>query len=280
MTSEIQQSALYARYIHLLGWDIEKLGGQYVFLRRFPLIGTIAKLQRMERLPQADETIAFLRKHRVRTFAPEPVSGIPQRALTQWLRRVAGHVRIPRSPFLPTKTILVNLALPESEIFGRFSEAKRRAVRKSVRLGVTVRESATLADMLDVKKRAAGFFGFIVVSNIPQLWQTFAPKYATILLARHPTSPKPVGGILLLFWKKRAYYWLVGATKEGKKLFAPTLLVWEAMRVSKLRGMKEFDFLGVNDERLPRDNPSWRGFTKFKEGFGGSPLYYPTPQNI
>jgi len=129
--------------------------------------------------------------------------------------------------------------------------------------------------MLSVKSRSAGPFGFMVVSAIPQLWETFAPNHTAILLAHHPSSPHPIGGILLLLWNNRAYYWLVGATKQGKKLFAPTLLVWEALKLSKKRGMKEFDFLGVNDERLPKDNPSWRGFTKFKEEFGGKPLYYP-----
>jgi lipid II:glycine glycyltransferase (peptidoglycan interpeptide bridge formation enzyme) len=67
----------------------------------------------------------------------------------------------------------------------------------------------------------------------------------------------------------------VGATKKGKKLFAPTLLVWEALKVSKKRKMKYFDFIGVWDERTPRKNTEWKGFTKFKEGFGGKELYYP-----
>ena len=66
-----------------------------------------------------------------------------------------------------------------------------------------------------------------------------------------------------------------GATKEGKKLFAPPLLVWEALKVSKQRKMKRFDFVGVWDERLPRGNDSWKGFTKFKEGFGGNQVHYP-----
>lgn len=275
MTTEIHQSALYSKYIKDLGWSVEKLDGNAVFFRRFPFLGTLAKLQRFERLPDRRKTIAFLRTHRVRVFAPEPASGVSQSAFSSWVKALLPYTRLNASPFLPTKTILIDLTPSQDEIFKKFSEAKRRAVRRAQKRGVTVGESENLDAMLDVKKRASGLFGFIVVSNIPQLWKTFAPASAAILLAHHPSSSKPVGGILLLFWKKRAYYWLVGATKQGKKLSAPTLLVWEALLLSKKHGCTEFDFLGVNDERLPRDNPSWRGFTKFKEGFGGEAFYYP-----
>jgi len=58
-------------------------------------------------------------------------------------------------------------------------------------------------------------------------------------------------------------------------LFAPTLLVWEALKLAKNRGAKQFDFVGVWDERIPNKFHEWKGFTKFKEGFGGAAQYYP-----
>jgi lipid II:glycine glycyltransferase (peptidoglycan interpeptide bridge formation enzyme) len=78
-----------------------------------------------------------------------------------------------------------------------------------------------------------------------------------------------------VFWEKTAYYWIAGATREGKKLFAPTLLVWEALKVAKRHGMKQFDFVGIWDDRKPTEHHDWLGFTRFKEGFGGTPFYYP-----
>ena len=101
-----------------------------------------------------------------------------------------------------------------------------------------------------------------------------APDHATVLLAYADTH-KIVGGILLVFWEKTAYYWIAGATKQGKKLFAPTLLVWEALKTAKRHRMKQFDFVGVWDERTADQHHDWLGFTKFKEGFGGKTFYYP-----
>jgi lipid II:glycine glycyltransferase (peptidoglycan interpeptide bridge formation enzyme) len=39
--------------------------------------------------------------------------------------------------------------------------------------------------------------------------------------------------------------------------------------------MKQFDFVGVWDERKADQHHDWLGFTKFKEGFGGRTFYYP-----
>ena len=123
--------------------------------------------------------------------------------------------------------------------------------------------------------------GFITTTGINKIWPIFAPKHAAILLAYREKGQETrdrkdcVGGILLLFWDNIAYYWIAGATHEGKKLFAPTLLVWEAITLAKKRGSRLFDFVGVWDERLPNENNNWKGFTKFKEGFGGTELYYP-----
>jgi lipid II:glycine glycyltransferase (peptidoglycan interpeptide bridge formation enzyme) len=60
---------------------------------------------------------------------------------------------------------------------------------------------------------------------------------------------------------------------EGKKYFAPTLVAWNAIMSSKKEGKKIFDFEGIYDERFPLN--SWKGFSRFKNGFGGNVVSYP-----
>jgi len=117
-------------------------------------------------------------------------------------------------------------------------------------------------------------FGGITTHGIDRLWKLFYPKHVTILLAKNDTNDV-VAGILLLFWNTTALYWIAGATHQGKKMFAPTLLVWYALLMGKKRKCAAFDFIGVWDERTPTQFKEWKGFTKFKEGFGGTPVYYP-----
>jgi hypothetical protein len=72
---------------------------------------------------------------------------------------------------------------------------------------------------------------------------------------------------LILTSQNMAFYWHNCSTHDGKKLFAPTLCIWQALKESKKRGLKIFDFEGLWDERFPKLNKGWQGFGRFKEGF-------------
>lgn len=271
---EIQQSALYASYIRSLGWTVETLDGSYIFIKPFPVVGGLAKIQRVTRLPKLNTLLPILRKYHVRSLAIEPDSRMKQGTFTRWCRTAARSIRLNRDPFIPTKTIRVDVTAPEHEIFSRLSEAKRRAVRRAEKNGVTVSVTNNIDGLIRLKNRSAGFLGFITTTGAKKLWHALSDTQKAVLLARGPDA-QIVGGIMLISWNRISYYWIAGALPQGKKLFAPTLLVWEALKESKKLGCKALDFVGVWDERHPNKNHEWKGFTKFKEGFGGYTLYYP-----
>lgn len=263
---ELQQSKLYGRYIASLGWQVSRQDGVQMFYKKIPFMGGLLKIQRPEILP---DIIPFIKKYNVKTVAIEPKIAVKN--YQNWCKKIP--CRVVQSQYMPTKTIRVDLTPTEETIFSRFSEAKRRAVRKAIKNGVIAEESKNIKELIRIKNKSGGFFGFITTVGIDKFWNIMAPRHATILLAYH--NEKIVGGVLLVFWNKTAMYWIAGATGEGKKLFAPTLLVWEALRVSKKRGAREFDFVGVWDERNPNDHHDWKGFTRFKEEFGGKSYYWP-----
>lgn len=271
---EIQQSPVYASYIRSLGWKVELIDTIQIFVRPFSFIGGLAKIQRSTKLPNVQTLTAFIKAHRIRTLVIEPDSMVSQDDLTRWCQTIKNYTHINTDPFIPSKTIRVNLRPSEDEIFHKFTEAKRRAVRRAQKAGVTVEQTQNMDDLIRVKNKSAGFMGFITTAGMDKLWKALPAKNKTILLAKD-ANKKIIGGIFLILWDDVAYYWIAGALKEGKKQFAPTLLVWEALRASKKHGMKFFDFVGVWDERIPNKNQEWHGFTKFKEGFGGESLYYP-----
>ena len=274
MYTEPQQSELYKKYMESLKWKVMDVGSAQGFVRSFPMIGGILKIHRPKKLPDTQTVRAIIKEYHIHTLVLEPVQLQDQKELNEWCQEISKFVRISTSPFLPTKTIYVDLKRSEEEIFSSFSEAKRRAVRRATKLGVTVHESDAIGDMLAIKNASAGLFGFMTTSGIRELWKIFAPKFASILLA-YDKNQKLIGGVLLLHYDHISYYWIAGTIKYGKKLFAPTLLVWECMKLSKKHGSTAFDFVGVWDERLPKENLQWQGFTKFKEGFGGKEIYYP-----
>lgn len=271
---ELQQSPLYAKYIRALGWKILRVGRVQMFYKRIPLVGGLLKIQRPRHFPKPSLLIPIIKTHRIRTVAIEPYPKEHLGEYKRWCTNIAKHCKVVRSSYQPTKTLIIDVTPPEDIIFSRFTDAKRRAVRKAVKNGITVEESGDIQHLITIKNKSGGPFGFITTFGMDRFWPIMAPDHATILLAYSGTHTL-VGGILLVFWKKTAYYWIAGATKHGKKLSAPTYLAWEALKVAKRRGAKQFDFVGVWDERKPNEHHDWLGFTKFKEGFGGVPFYYP-----
>ena len=271
---EIQQSPLYAHYIESLKWAVEKVQGKYLFIKKIPFTGGILKIQRVKSLPPIPKLLPLFRQYNIRTLAVEPDGALQQQFFSRWLKKIPTRVKLNTDYFLPTKTIRVDLTPQPEKIFHAFSETKRRGVRRAQKNGVTVITSDDIKTFIRLKNKSAGFLGSITTFGIDKLWPFFHPDHASILLAHNQTG-KPVGGILLLYWDHIAYYWIAGASREGKKLFAPTLLVWCALLAAKKHNCAALDFVGVWDERLPNKNKQWLGFTKFKEGFGGTPLYYP-----
>jgi lipid II:glycine glycyltransferase (peptidoglycan interpeptide bridge formation enzyme) len=271
---ELQQSSLYAKYIEALKWTVIKTDGVQMFYKHIPFTGGILKIQRPKKLPPISMLVPIIHRYKISSIAIEPDQKQNLTTYKTWCEKLGKICRVSRSNFLPTKTILVYLTVPEQKMFERFSEAKRRSVRKAQKNGLVAKESNNISDLIHIKNKSGGFFGFITTFGIDKLWPIMSPDHATIVLA-HTAKNKLVGGIFLLFWNKIAYYWIAGATHEGKKLFAPTLLVWEALRIAKKRGCTQFDFVGVWDERKPSEHHDWKGFTKFKEGFGGKTIYYP-----
>jgi lipid II:glycine glycyltransferase (peptidoglycan interpeptide bridge formation enzyme) len=275
---EIQPSPLYQKYLRKIGWKVTEIDNTVIYSKNIPLAGTIAKIQRPHKLPEIKKFINQIKSLRAKNIAFEPDLNISQTDLDKFISECRKNgLSINHSPFLPTKTIRINLKPNEEDIFNSFSEAKRRAVRKAQKNRIIVTETQDIKELLRIKNKSAGFLGFITTFGIDKLWPILAPDHACTVLAYHKeVNPKNlVGGILLLFFDKICYYWIAGAVKTGKKLFAPTLLVWEAVKIGKAHGCSEFDFVGVWDERFPNDNKSWLGFTKFKEGFGGKEIYYP-----
>lgn len=273
---ELQQSPPYAEYIKKLGWTIEQIENTTIFIKHIPLAGAFAKIQRIETLPPVASVLELFKKHHIRRAVLEAGSHIHEKDFQEWCDQMKTHTTVITSPYIPTKTILVDLTPPEETIFQQFSEAKRRAVRRAQKNELLVRESSNIQELIAIKNRSAGFLGFITTHGVKQLWEVFSPLDKATCVLAYTNKQQLIGGILLIFWEDIAYYWIAGANKVGKKLFAPTILAWEAMKIAKKRGAKQFDFVGVWDERFPKENKEWLGFTKFKEGFGGTTLYYPT----
>lgn len=271
---DIRQSSLYASFLTKINWQIKKIDHCYIFIKNIPFYGKFAKLQRIPPPIPFNKIASFITKEKIKKIIIEPNAYENFFLKEKFLKN--GY-QVNPSPYLPTKTILINLKPSQEQIFKSFHQAKRRAVRKAQKNKVFVEISQDIHPF--IKLKAKNFFplGFLLSKEIQALWQTFYPHHALLLTASSSLikSPKKIlAAILLLFWQKKAHYWLAVSTKEGNQLAAPSLLVWEALKIAKNKGCTLFDFEGIYDPRFHQATQSWQGFTKFKQGFNGKEVNY------
>ncbi len=271
--TDVRQSNQFAAFMHDIGWHIERINTTYVYIRKLPILGNFAKISRPKPPFNYQSIIDLKKKLKTYQFKIAPFFlSIDKNFQSVRNSFINLGFKTEHFPFNPTTTLQIDLTQSEDKLFNNFTEAKRRAVRRAIKNNIEIKSSDNLEDFIAVRKKQYFPLGFLIVREMKALWKNFYPENASILTAYHNT--KPVGGILLLFYDKIAYYWFASAPKIGKKLFAPTLLVWEALKLAKKKGCRIFDFEGIYDERFPKASESWRGFTKFKEGFGGEKVIF------
>jgi len=277
---DLRQSPQYADYLQLLGWKIGRIGSCQIFIRQFPLIGSIIKIQRPEKMPSLEQILQLAKRYRASQILIEPSK--PLNHLT--IQPFSDYGFRPSSPSLPSKTLHIDLTRNEDQIFSGFTPAKRRAIRRAIKNKVMIKESEDIESFIRLKNAQHGFLGRIlkVDKQFHALWQAFRPQKTILLLAFDTFDTLgtldtfiPVAGLLLLFHEKIAYYYQAVSTKQGNQLAAPSFLVWEALKLAKKKGCQTFDFEGIDDSRFSQK--SWLGFTKFKKGFGGKEITYPPP---
>jgi peptidoglycan pentaglycine glycine transferase (the first glycine) len=268
--TDLRQSPEYAQYLKSIGWKTEKIGQGQIFIRNFPPVGSLIKVQRFPSPLPLKEIEKVARKNRAFKIVVEPEAETPD-----YRQLAAQGYQLLKSPFIPTKTLIIELKKKEEEILASFSKSKRRDVRIAQRNKITIKES-NLDDFWILKKnylKRKWLFPLGAKNDLQKLLQAFGKK-ACFLIAYH--CQQPLAGTLLLNHDQTHYYWQAAATPQGHKLLAPTLVVWEAIKKAKKEGSRIFDFEGIYDPRFPQLK-AWKGFTSFKKGFRGKEIIYPKP---
>lgn len=267
---DLRQTDNYSKYMQLLGWESQKIGNTYIYLRKF-LFAKIMKIQRPENLNTKDiqliESIAQDKK--VFHIIIEPKSNTTAKLL------VSNHYKQTK-PYVPSKTLHIDLKKTNDQLLKEMSQKNRYNIKIGMKNGIIIKNSNEIKKFVKFWNKCA-----IERNNFPQtkeinaLWKAFKNKN-TILCAFKNTEKqikKLIAAVFLIHTNNISYYMYAASSKEGKKLFAPTLLVWKAIKTARKNGSEIFDFEGIYDQRFPLS--SWLGFTKFKLGFGGTIKEYP-----
>lgn len=88
----------------------------------------------------------------------------------------------------------------------------------------------------------------------------------SIILAYY--QGKVLSGGIFVFWQNTCFYHHGASSKLYQKIPTSYLLLWQAIKLAKIRGCKKFNFWGISESNNPKH--PWAGLTFFKKGFGGT----------
>lgn len=172
----------------------------------------------------------------------------------------------------PVHTLIIDARIKtEEELFSELKQKWRYNIRLAEKKGITIRRGTSEKDaeiFASLMKKTTGRQDFSSYSETYfKMLITALSKEgkAKFLFAEYKS--KPIAG-LLLAQNGQMFSYLHGASDyEYRKLMAPHLLQWEAIKeVQKFSS--QYDLWGVaTDPPSNKDEEHWGGVTRFKRGF-------------
>ncbi|QQG41950.1 MAG: peptidoglycan bridge formation glycyltransferase FemA/FemB family protein [Candidatus Woesebacteria bacterium] len=173
-----------------------------------------------------------------------------------------------KTVFTPT-TFWIDLTPSEEELMKSFSSKTRYNIRVATKNGVTIKEDNSdkaFERYLELTEETVSRQGFYAHTRRYHklMWEILKKAgIAHLLTARY--KGEIITTWILFVWKDFLYYPYGASTEEHKNVMANNLMMWEAIRFGKKKGLRTFDLWGREEGK---------GFTKFKEGYNPSVIEF------
>jgi hypothetical protein len=218
----------------------------------------------------------------LREFAIAFNSAFPRRPLRRrrWLPEWEGDEQslkvITESGFKPKpmsfETIWLDLTKPEPNLRAQMQQKWRASLNKGERENLEIIQDWTgstgkaFLQQYAIDKELKKYRGRSPRFVAAELALALRNREAVFLWACQ--DKLPVAGILLMMHGSSATYRIGWTTTEGRKANAHNVMLWEAAKLLKARGVKTFDLGGIEPHGA-------EGLTAFKAGMGGERLKLP-----
>jgi lipid II:glycine glycyltransferase (peptidoglycan interpeptide bridge formation enzyme) len=182
----------------------------------------------------------------------------------------------PKVTFYP-HTFLIDLKKSEQQILTSMHSKTRYNIKIANRHGVEVKERTNdkgfeiyLKLLFDTTKRQ----GFYLHSKKyhRDLWNTLKKTNVPHIVTASYQG-EVLSAFMLFHLKDQVFYPFGASSNNNRQVMAPTLLMWEAIRLAKKMGAKHFDMWGCLGLEA-KESDSGFGFHRFKQGFSGELFEY------
>ncbi len=182
-----------------------------------------------------------------------------------------GLVISPKVAFYPY-SFVVDLTKTEDELLGLMHPKTRYNIRIANRHNVVITEKTdndgfeTYLKLLFETTKRQGFYLHSEMYH-RHLWKMLKPTgMVHILLATYQNETLAAH---MFFKLGNKFFYPYGASSDNnREVMAPTLLMWEAIKLGKSLGCREFDMWGSLGPNA-KETENGYGFHRFKQGYGG-----------
>lgn len=256
---DIRQTATYAKYLKKRGWEVENKDHINIFIKKIPLLGSVLKIQRPEVINYS-KIKKVAKKYRAFQIIVEPRTALDAKHL------ISLGFKQSNKPYLPSKTLYLDLTKSKKEILNSFKKETKRIVKKLE--NHEAKEVKDIDEFRKAWKKAVPKKRYVPSKKaLKDLKRSFKSR-ALFLLSEDDSA-----GAIFLKSDGISYYWQAFAGKKARENNSQYKIVWDGIKWAKNKGSKIFDFEGIYDRRFPKE--SWKGFSFFKKGFGGEEKTYP-----
>jgi lipid II:glycine glycyltransferase (peptidoglycan interpeptide bridge formation enzyme) len=182
----------------------------------------------------------------------------------------------PKVAFYPNN-YLIDLTKTENQLLESMHSKTRYNIRVANRYGVEAKEETNdkgfeiyLKLLLDTTKRQ-GFY-LHTEKYHRDLWKTLKDTgMIHIMLASY--QKQTLSAFMIFNIKDKLFYPYGASLDLNRQVMAPTLLMWEVIKLGQKLKCKSFDMWGCLGPRA-KENENGYGFHRFKQGYGGQLVEY------
>jgi lipid II:glycine glycyltransferase (peptidoglycan interpeptide bridge formation enzyme) len=188
-------------------------------------------------------------------------------------------INLPETDFdrHPQTSLIIDLSLSEEEILAQMKPKGRYNIKVADKHDVKVEESSDIELFYHLLKKTGerDDFGIHEKSYYQNLLGAMGHN-GQLLMAKY--EDRLVAGGIFVYLDEWGMYYYGASDHHYRKVMAPYMLQWEAIKEAKKRGCKYFDFLGIAPEGAVTH--PWLGVTQFKRKFGGEVVDYPKAKDL
>ena len=168
----------------------------------------------------------------------------------------------------PVETVVLDLSQSEEELLAAMDSKTRYSIRRSLASGLDFGKVEDVSEFYNLLASTARRQGFRTYPEgyFSRMLEAVGKNGLNIFGARY--NGKLLAAGLYVVFGPTAFYLHSGSDYESRSLMAPYFMHWEAIKYFRDRGLKSYDFWGIDRQR-------WPGITRFKTRFGGIAKSYP-----